>query len=165
MFIPAFPLNRVTGPRDASRFSTISGSSAGSTPRTDQARTVMWSHHLLPEACWSRGRTIVDEFSLFGKVARHSGLYEFHFVRRCHVVNSSRKSIRAACTWDSTLSVITPRFMNMCEDRNKTDSFAVFERSHFVTTHQWSSRRAAFALPVRVSDSLLRRSWIPPQGT
>jgi len=38
----------------------------------------------------------------------------------------------------------------------KTDSFAVFESSRFVTTEQKGSHRAAFASPIRVSISLFR---------
>ena len=36
----------------------------------------------------------------------------------------------------------------------KTESFGFFECSRFVTTEKWSSRRTAFALPIRVSIPL-----------
>jgi len=49
----------------------------------------------------------------------------------------------------------------------KTDRFAVFENSCFVTTERWSSCNFAFALPTRYQSlcSAFRHSWIPPRGT
>jgi len=52
------------------------------------------------------------------------------YVAKCHAVNSSQKSHLIV---------------------SKTDSFAAFETSRFITTERWSLRKTALALPIRVS--------------
>jgi len=50
--------------------------------------------------------------------------------------------------------------MTIGEDRDKdqlpTESFSVFQRSRFLTTEQWSSRKCAFDLTIRTSISFFR---------
>jgi len=94
--------------RKTSRSTTISDSSAGSTPRRDQARSMMKSRHLvhgrhlgrfavglisrtcLTNFCgafWIHGRTNVVVFSQFEEVLRPSGLCEFHSCTICREVS------------------------------------------------------------------------------
>ena len=73
-----------------------------------------------------------------------------HFVAKFPGMNSWLKSIFSTCSCDITLSG---------KSDLKTDSFPVFENYRLFTTDWESSHRTAFALPIRISISLLR---IPP---
>jgi len=63
-----------------------------------------------------------------------------HFVAKYHAVNSSQNPISADCIWDNILSFITqdswPQERIGTKQYLKTDSFAVFESSRFVTTER-----------------------------
>ena len=92
---------------------------------------------------WIHGRTNVAGISRFGEVDDIQGfanLTAAHFVAKCHTVNSPQTPISAACTWDNILSVITqdlwPQVRIAKKTDLKTDSFAMFEGSSFVTTER-----------------------------
>jgi len=97
--------NSLSRTRNTSRFSALSDRSAGSIPRPHQARSEIWSLHLVlvrPLGRFSLGvggritspifsgysghvpePSTVTQISLFGEVFRCLGLYEFHSCALC----------------------------------------------------------------------------------
>ena len=132
IFTPSFPLRRAAGTSVPGGLEIPYGFkqpliALSSTPRQDQVRLAIKSCYLLlgwllswftqqDSPCWSflghsrhmsepkeletldsEKQLDIQGFTIFTVV---------HFAAKCHTVNSSQKSISAACTWDSMLSVI-----------------------------------------------------------
>jgi len=70
------------------------------------------------ETFWSHGRTIVAENSLFGKVTRDSGFYEFHSCALCREV-SHRELFAKIPSLQFVLSTFSVIPMTIGEDLNK----------------------------------------------
>ena len=110
-----------TSPRrtqNTSRSTAISHSSAGSTPRRDQARSEVQTLHLgfgrllgcfpldlasrncltsLLWTFWTHGQTNVVVISEFGEVVQHSGVCEFHNCTFCCKVSHQGSNEGAQC--------------------------------------------------------------------
>ena len=166
--------------RNISLSTTISDTSAGSTPRRDHA---MLEILVTPPGAWTASgplfvglasRACFAKFSLgySGHMAEPTQLASLdsekwfdiqgftnftaaHFVTRCHTVDSSQKFHLCRLQLRSYSFGHNPRFMALVmigtKTGFKTDSFAAFE-----THGLWpqSDEDHAFALPIRVSISL-----------
>ena len=82
-----------------------------------------------------------------------------HFLTKCHTENSSQISHLCRLFFRQYSFSRHLRFMTTrigIKSHLKTESFVVFESSRFVTRENYSSRRAAFALPTGVSTPLFQ---------
>jgi len=96
-------------------------------------------------SCWAHGRTNISVIAQFGEVVRHSGLCGFHSCALyCEVSHHGLFTKIPSLSGDP--GILLFRLLPKIQDHRqgseqdrftvKTDSFAVFESSRFVTTER-----------------------------